>query len=94
MDKARKSTFITKMNYAGAPRFSPARSSNLGNSGGGRPGPSGLQNLRREPAPPNDNNVFGRPPTESPKVRLVNNSTDRQGGSKVGSNSFFKALAK
>jgi hypothetical protein len=41
MEKARRSTSLTKLNYAGAPRFSTPRPSGSNTSGGIRPGPGG-----------------------------------------------------
>lgn len=81
MEKARKSTSMTKMNYASAPRFSTAR--------------PGQPKIRKEPAPANDNTVFGRPPTESPKVLFRSRDmADCRAGTKVGSRSFFDAIGK
>ena len=92
MEKARKSTSMTKMNYASAPRFSTARPSGSSLFGGARPGQS---KIRKEPAPANDNTVFGRPPTESPKVPFRSRAVaDRRDNTKVSSRSFFDAIGK
>ena len=59
IEKARRSTSLTKLNYTGAPRFttpSPSRSNGIASP---RPGPGGSSKIRREPAPANDNTVFG-----------------------------------
>ncbi len=61
IEKARKETSFTKMNYAAAPRYSVTRP-----TGSTRPAMSPTK-VRREPAPPNDNNIFGKP-AEIPKV--------------------------
>jgi hypothetical protein len=96
MEKARRSTSLTKLNYAGAPRFSTPRPSGAKTSGGIRPGPAGgATKIRREPAPANNNTVFGGPPAENPKVRPPHKVlSDGKSGSIAASKSFFKAMSK
>jgi hypothetical protein len=60
MEKARRDT--SKMNYASAPKFSMTRPTGLTRPGGLRMSQNGISKPRREPAPANDNNVFGRQP--------------------------------
>lgn len=54
IEKARKDTSSTKMNYAAPPRFATTRP-----TGVTTPTLSTVK-MRREPAPPNDNNIFGK----------------------------------
>src|SRR5579859_3182524 len=65
IEKARRSTSMTKLNYAGAPRFSTARPTGSSPLAGSRPGLNGFPKIGREPAPANNNTVFGRPHTET-----------------------------
>jgi hypothetical protein len=62
IEKARRDTSITKMNYASAPKFSMTRPTGLTRPGGLRVTQNAQTKLRREPAPANDNNIFGRQP--------------------------------
>ena len=66
MEKAKRETSIAKLNYAAAPGSSMSRPTGVTRSGGFKSVPSAPK-VRREPAPANDNNVFGKP-IESPKV--------------------------
>jgi RNA polymerase II transcription factor SIII (Elongin) subunit A len=63
LEKARRDTSISKLNYAGATPF--GKSPTVGRLGRTV---NGMVKPKREPAPPNDRNVFGRL-FESPKVR-------------------------
>jgi len=66
MQKAKRDTSIAKLNYAAAPRFSMSRPTGQTRPGGSKSAPSAPE-VRREPVPANDNNVFGKP-LESSKV--------------------------
>ena len=68
MEKARRETSLTKMNYAVAPKFTATRSPGLNRPVDLKfvPKPH-AQPIRRVPALANDNNIVGRS-TENPQV--------------------------
>ena len=66
MEKARRDTSMSTLNYATAPPVSARRP--LSKFSGLAKAMPTTTKVRREPAPPNDNNIFGRP-SEGPRVR-------------------------
>jgi RNA polymerase II transcription factor SIII (Elongin) subunit A len=59
MEKARRDTSMAKLNYTAAPKFAVSRAIGFSRPGGFDMS-KGPQKIRREPAPANDNNIFGR----------------------------------
>ena len=93
MEKARRDTSVTKMNYAATPKFSSTRPTGLIRPAVSQVGRIGLAKFRREPAPPNDNNVFGKT-AEISKVLFYDHTSDYCKGDNTLQNSFFNALRK
>lgn len=59
MEKAKRQTSTTKSNYASAPRF--GLTTTVSSSPQSKQGISRAPAQKRPPAPPNDNNIFGKP---------------------------------
>jgi RNA polymerase II transcription factor SIII (Elongin) subunit A len=93
MEKARRDTSLTKMNYAGAPRFKMTQPTELTRIGEPKVAQSGVAKLRREPVPANDNNIFGKP-AEIAKVYPHKHLFNYQKSGNTVRSSFFDALRK
>lgn len=88
-EKARRDTSLSKLNYATAPKFSATKPGI--NSIKARLSLTNPVPKRREPAPPNDKNIFGHKPIKAPTATVPHQARSTQ---QITKNSFFEALRK